>query len=98
MGAFVQLLVDGKPEDRFSMVKSLVFSPDETRFAQPAGQPADEGGQVLVVDSKNVGRQGVDPQFSPDGQTVVTVGVTPTQSVLLMNGKAGARARSIRGG
>lgn len=97
LGASVQLVVDGKPGDRFSMVQSLVFSPDETRFAHLAGQPSDAGGQVLVVDGKNVGKQGVDPQFSPDGKTVVTVGHTPTESVLLMNGKAGSRAKSIRG-
>lgn len=96
-GASVQLVVDGKPGDRFSMVQTLVFSPDETRFAHLAGQQSDKGGEVLVVDGRNVGRQGVDPQFSPDGKTVVTVGHTPTESVLLMNGKAGSRAKSIRG-
>jgi hypothetical protein len=96
-GAFRWLVIDGKQGDRISAVQNLVFSPDETRFAYIAGHESDQGGQTLVVDGKNVGRQGVDPQFSPDGKTVVTVGHTPTESVLLMNGKAGSRAKSIRG-
>lgn len=95
-GAFKWLVLDGKQGDRVTNIQNLVFSPDETRFAYIAGNEADQGGQTLVVDGRNVGRQGVAPQFSPDGQTVVTVGHTPTESVLLMNGKAGSRARRIR--
>jgi WD40 repeat protein len=96
-GAFRWLVMDGKQGDKVSAIQNLVFSPDETRFAYIAGHEADKGGQTLVVDGKNVGRQGVNPQFSPDGKTVVTVGHTPNESMLLMNGKAGSRAKSIRG-
>lgn len=96
-GAFSWLVMDGQEGERTSGIQKLVFSPDETRFAYLAGMEADKGGHTLVVDGKNVGHQGVDPQFSPDGKTVLTVGHTPTESVLLMNGKAGSRAKSIRG-
>jgi len=96
-GAYRWLVIDGKQGDKVTAIQNLVFSPDETRFAYLAGHEADKGGQTLVVDGRNVGRQGVNPQFSPDGKTVVTVGHTPTESVLLMNGKAGSRAKSIRG-
>lgn len=96
-GAFRWLVVDGKQGDRVSAVNNLVFSPDGLRFAYLAGHEADQGGQTLVVDGRNVGKQGVEPQFSPDSQTVVTVGRTPTGDVLLLNGKPGSRAKSIRG-
>lgn len=95
-GAFRWLVLDGKQGDKVSAIQNLVFSPDETRYAYLAGHEADKGGQTLVVDGRNVGRQGVEPQFSPDGKTVVTIGHTPTESMLLMNGKAGSRARRIR--
>ncbi|WP_414663614.1 WD40 repeat domain-containing protein [Horticoccus sp. 23ND18S-11] len=95
-GAYKWLVLDGKQGDKVTAIQNLVFSPDETRFAYLAGHESDTGGQTLVVDGRNVGKQGVDPQFSPDGKTVVTVGHTPTESVLLMNGKAGSRAKSIR--
>ena len=96
-GAFRWLVMDGKPGDKVSAIQNLVFSPDENRFAYLAGHEADKGGQTLVVDGRNVGRQGVNPQFSPDGKTIVTVGHLPNESMLLMNGKAGSRAKSIRG-
>ena len=96
-GAFKWLVMDGKPGDKVSAIQDLVFSPDETRFAYLAGHESDQGGQTLVVDGRNVGKQGVNPQFSPDGKTIVTVGHTPNESVLLLNGKPGSRARSIRG-
>lgn len=97
-GAFTRLVMDGQPGERYQSVQDLVFSPDESRFAYLATKPGDDSGRMnLVVDGKDVGYQGADLQFSPDGQTVVTVGHTPTESVLLMNGKAGSRAKSIRG-
>jgi Tol biopolymer transport system component len=99
VGAASRLVVDGKPGERYVFTQNLVFSPDDNRFAYLGQKIPDDGtGRLnLVVDGKDVGHQGVDPQFSPDNQTVVTVGHTPTDSVLLMNGKAGARAPSIRG-
>jgi len=96
-GAISRLVMDGQIGEPYQSIQNLVFSPDETRFAYLGSKGDATGKMNLVVDGKDVGYQGVNPQFSPDGRTVVTVGHTPTESVLLMNGKPGSRAKSIRG-
>lgn len=91
---YERLVVDGQPAGDFAGVGSLVFSPDESRYAVLVTKHLDRR-EFLVVDGKDVGFQGDSPQFSPDGKNVLTIGRPPDQDVLIINGRQASRAPKI---
>jgi hypothetical protein len=87
-------VIDGKPEETHAGVETPVFSPDETRYFYWALLP-DGSTKKLIVDGKNSGFPGEDPQFSPDGRNIVTIVRGEKESALFINGRQGSRARLI---
>lgn len=94
-GSPLRWVIDGKPSDipSYGGSEGPVFSPDETRYFYWLTLPA--GTQKLIVDGKDSGFPGQDPQFSPDSKNIITIAHSPTGSTLVINGRPGSRAKKI---
>lgn len=95
-GILQRLTVDGKAVGEFAGFGDFVFSPDESRYAVLVTKHLDRR-EFLFLDGKDVGFQGDSPRFSPDGKNVLTLGRTPENDVLIINGRQAARAPIIHG-
>ncbi len=86
--ASVALVMDGQPQQSLENVSYPRFSPDGGRYAYLGDTPGANKRRVLVIDSKPAGYDAVRPQFTPDGQHVVSVDQSqPGQQTLLVDGK-----------
>ncbi len=87
-------VIDGKPGETHASVETPVFSPDETRYFYGTTL-ADGVTKKLIVDGKDSGFPGQDPQFSPDSKNIITIAHSPTENTLVINGRPGSRAKKI---
>ncbi len=95
-GGVHKLVVDGVASDpTHGITLSPVFSPDESRYLAMFSRQGERRGELLMIDGKDVGFQGIKPQFSPDGKNVITIGKAPDTDILLINGKQASRAPLI---
>lgn len=68
------LMIDGKAAtEPFTGTPAPIFSADGRRWLLLAAKPGASGEPFLVIDGKNAGYVGANPQFSPDGKRVVSI-------------------------
>lgn len=82
-----RLLFDGKAEP-WAGHQDLkpVFSPDDKRYAYTAGTVENYQKQMLIINGKVAGYIGLDPQFTADSKSLLTLGETGN-NVVLLDGK-----------
>lgn len=80
-------VVNGKPGPWTFGSVTVVFSPDDSRYAYVIPQTKDTGKPVLIVDDKDAGYVGQSPTFTADGRTLLTINYDSGQGVILANGK-----------
>ncbi len=90
------LQVDGKPGPKLGHnAIEIAFNADESRYAYVSKSPLDRTTDLLVVDGKAASYVGRDPQFLPEGGSLVTVAQVPGKMSVLVDGKSVLEAATI---
>jgi thiol-disulfide isomerase/thioredoxin len=83
-----QLMMDGKPvTPPFEPAVMPVFSADGSRWALAASRPRNANLKFLVIDGKEAGYAGEQPQFTPDGKRLVCIVRQWQKGSVLVDGK-----------
>jgi len=83
-----QLMVDGQPATPpFEGAAMPFFSKDGSRWGLLAGKPRMPNQKFLVIDGKDAGYVGEQPQFTPDGKRVVCIARQWLKGTVLVDGK-----------
>ena len=83
-----QLIVDGQlASPPFEGKQLPVFSADGSRWALAASKPRMANQKVLIIDGKDAGYAGEQPQFTPDGKHLVCIARQSQKASVLVDGK-----------
>jgi hypothetical protein len=83
-----RLLLDGQPvTPAFEGAQMPFFSKDGSRWGLLAGKPKMPNQKFLIIDGKDAGYVGEQPQFTPDGKHLVCIAGQMAKFSLLVDGK-----------
>jgi len=83
-----RLMMDGQPASpAFEPATLPVFSADGSRWALAASKPRNANQKFLVIDGKDAGYAGEEPQLTPDGKHLVCIVRQWQKGSVLVDGK-----------